>query len=189
MSSVGAFLFTALYLIYLYTSFISCTCWVPTISVLNLTIFPCYSNLLLRRRWWVGILQRGVLGYESPRLPFLWCYGVFRCSVSQRVVLVFKRHYLCNNYTLYYDIWLSMSTFGRMCETIDPGSCIRWVLGFGIKPGMTIAQFGLHTQTTRLVDSNSCWDRVWDGWGSHPPWCRFLGNLGPVHLWGCLSRL
>jgi hypothetical protein len=23
-----------------------------------------------------------------------------------------------------YDIWLSMSTFGHMCGTIDPGSCI-----------------------------------------------------------------
>jgi hypothetical protein len=22
------------------------------------------------------------------------------------------------------DIWLSLSTFGRMCGTIDPGSCI-----------------------------------------------------------------
>jgi hypothetical protein len=43
-SSVGAFLLTALYLIYLVIticiSFISCTCRVPTISVLNLTIFP-----------------------------------------------------------------------------------------------------------------------------------------------------
>jgi hypothetical protein len=23
------------------------------------------------------------------------------------------------------DIWLSVSTFDRMCGTIDPGSCIR----------------------------------------------------------------
>jgi hypothetical protein len=28
-----------------------------------------------------------------------------------------------------------VSTFGRMCGTSDPGSCIRWVLGFGIKTG------------------------------------------------------
>jgi hypothetical protein len=27
--------------------------------------------------------------------------------------------------------------FGRMCGTIDPGSCIRWVLDFGLKLGMT----------------------------------------------------
>jgi hypothetical protein len=75
---------------YLYISIISCTCWVPTISVLSLTIFPCYSNLLLRRKWWTGILRRGVLAYASPRLPFLWCYGVFRCSIPLRVILVFK---------------------------------------------------------------------------------------------------
>jgi hypothetical protein len=122
---------------YLYISIISCTCWVPTISVLNLAIFSCYSNLLLRRKWWTRILRRGVLGYASPRLPFLWCYGVFWCSVPLRVILVFKRLYLCNKYTLYYDIWLSVSSFGRMCGTFDPGSCIRWVLNFGIKLGMT----------------------------------------------------
>jgi hypothetical protein len=52
-------------------------------------------------------------------------YGVFCCSVSPRVTLVFKDinygiiiFYIC-------DIWLSVSTFGRMCGTIDPGSCIR----------------------------------------------------------------
>jgi hypothetical protein len=52
--------------------------------------FPCYSNLLLRRWRWDRILQWGVLGYVFPRLPFLWCYGVFRCFISLRVVLVFR---------------------------------------------------------------------------------------------------
>jgi hypothetical protein len=52
--------------------------------------FSCYSNLLLRRKRWAGILRRGVLGYTSPRLSFLWCYGVFRYSVLPRVTLVFK---------------------------------------------------------------------------------------------------
>jgi hypothetical protein len=28
-----------------------------------------------------------------------------------------------------------VNTIGRMCGTIDPGSCIRRVLGFGIKTG------------------------------------------------------
>jgi hypothetical protein len=62
----------------------------PTISVLNLAIFPCYSNLLLRRRGWTRILRRVVLGYVLPRLSFLWCYGVFRCSVPLRVIIVFR---------------------------------------------------------------------------------------------------
>jgi hypothetical protein len=122
---------------YLYILFIYCTCWVPTISVVNLAIFPCCSNLLLRRRRWTGILWRGVLGYVLPRLPFLWCYGVFRCSISLRVILSFK--YIIYVIIILYicDIWLSVSTFGRMCGSIDHGSCIQWVLGFGIKPGMT----------------------------------------------------
>jgi hypothetical protein len=121
-----------------YISFISCTCWVPTISILNLAIFPCYSNLLVRRRRWIEILRRGVLGYASPRLPFLWCYVVFHCSVSPRVALVFKDINYVIIILYIYDTWLSVSTFGRMCGTIDPGSCIRWVLGFGIKTGYDI---------------------------------------------------
>jgi hypothetical protein len=90
-----------------YISFISCTCWVPTISVLNLAIFPCYSNLLLRRTGWTGILRWGVLGYVSPRLSFLWCYGVFCCSVSLRVILVIKD-------IIYVIIILYIMTFGYL---------------------------------------------------------------------------
>jgi hypothetical protein len=120
---------------YLYISFIYCTCWVPTINVLKLAIFPCYSNVLLRRSRWSGILWGGVLGYVLPQLLFLWCYGVFCCSVSLRVILVFK-DIIYVIITLYIrDIWLSVFTFGRMCGTIDPGSCIQWVLSFGIKNG------------------------------------------------------
>jgi hypothetical protein len=85
-SSICAFLLTILLQFYSYyyltLSFYSCTCWVPIISVLNIAIFPCYSNLLLRRWRWTGILRWGVLGYISPRLPFPWSYGVFRYSVS-----------------------------------------------------------------------------------------------------------
>jgi hypothetical protein len=51
---------------------------------------PCYSNPLLRRRRWTRIFRFGVLGYLLPRLPFLWSYGVFRCSVSLRVIIVFR---------------------------------------------------------------------------------------------------
>jgi hypothetical protein len=52
----------------------------------------------------------------------LWSLPLFRFTESH---LSRYRHYLCNNYTLYYDIWLSVSIFGRMCGTIDLGSCIR----------------------------------------------------------------
>jgi hypothetical protein len=74
---------------YLYISFIHYTCWVSTISLLNLSIFPYFSNLLLRRRW-TAILRWGVLGYVLARLLFLWCYGVFRCFALLRVVIVFR---------------------------------------------------------------------------------------------------
>jgi hypothetical protein len=121
--------------LYIYMSFIYCTCWVSTISVLNLAIFRCYSNLLLIRRRWTRILWRGVLGYVLPQLPFIWCYGVFHCSISLRVILVFKDIIYIIIIRYIHDIWLSVSTFSYMCGTIDPGTCIRWVLGFGIKTG------------------------------------------------------
>jgi hypothetical protein len=47
-------------------------------------------NLLLRRRGWTGILRWGVLGYVLPWLSFLWSYGVLRCSISLRVIIVFR---------------------------------------------------------------------------------------------------
>jgi hypothetical protein len=93
-SSIGAFLLTILLQFYpcyyLTLSSYPCTCWVPTISVLNLAIFSCYSNLLLRRRRWTGILRWGVLGNVFPRLPFLWSSRVFRYSVLLIVIIVFR---------------------------------------------------------------------------------------------------
>jgi hypothetical protein len=93
-SSIGAFLLTILLQFYpcyyLALSFYCCTCWVPTINVFSLANFPCYSNLLLRRWRWTVILRWGVLGYVSPRLLFLWCYGVFRYSVLLRAIIVFR---------------------------------------------------------------------------------------------------
>ncbi|CAL9094406.1 unnamed protein product [Musa textilis] len=43
------------------------------------------------------------------------------------------------------------------------------------------ARLGLHSQTTRLVDSALWCDRVRVGRGSHPPRCPFPWDLGPVH--------
>jgi hypothetical protein len=60
-----------------------------------------------------------------PRLPFLWYYGVFRYSILLRVILVFKDIIYVINILYTRDIWLSVSTFGCMCGTIDLGSCIR----------------------------------------------------------------
>jgi hypothetical protein len=54
------------------------------------SIFPCYSNMLLRRRRWTEIPWGGVLGYVLPQLPFLWCYGVFRYFISLRVIIVLR---------------------------------------------------------------------------------------------------
>jgi hypothetical protein len=133
-SSLGAILLRTLCLIYLdiilCISFVFCTCWVPTISVLNLAIFPCYSNLLFKRRRWSRIFWWGVLGCVLPRLSFLWCYGVFRCSISHESLFSLSRHYLCNNCTLFVTFSYLWTLLVSMCGTIDPGTCIRWVHGF-----------------------------------------------------------
>jgi hypothetical protein len=98
-------------------------------NILNLAIFPYYWNLLLRRSGWTGILRRGVLGYMLPRLSFMWCYGVFRCSIPLRVIIVFRDtisviiiiHYswhlvICEHFWLYvwnnwYWVMHTMSTW------------------------------------------------------------------------------
>jgi hypothetical protein len=92
-SSLSVFLLTILYFIYLdiilaYYIFLHLLstnhkCTQPC-------YFPCYSNLLLRRRRWTRILRWGVLGYVLPRLSFMWSYGVFRYSISLRVIIVFR---------------------------------------------------------------------------------------------------
>jgi hypothetical protein len=51
-------------------------------------------------------------------------YGVFRCSVSLSVILVFKDIIYVPIILYICDIWLSMSTFGCMCGTTDHASCI-----------------------------------------------------------------
>jgi hypothetical protein len=75
---------------YLYISFISCTYWVPTISVLNLTIFPLLLKPAAQKEKMDWNYSTRVLGYVLPWLMFLWCYGIFRCSILLRVILVFR---------------------------------------------------------------------------------------------------
>jgi hypothetical protein len=120
--------------------------------------FPYNSNLLLRRRRWTGILQWGILWYALPWLPFLWCYGVFQCFISLKVVWVFKDIIYVIIILYIRDIWLFVSAFGRMCGTIVPGSCIRWVLGFGINrvwhhamPGRSSGPQTMMTALTRTL--------------------------------------
>jgi hypothetical protein len=144
-SSIGAFLLTILLQFYpcyyIALSFYSCTCWVPTKSVLNLAIFPCYSSLLLRRRRWTRILRRGVLGYVLPRLSFLWSYRVFRYSVSLRVIIVFR--------DITYVIIILYSWHMVIYEHFWPyvwnnWSCVMHMMSTWFwhkKPGMTISRW------------------------------------------------
>jgi hypothetical protein len=85
----------------------------------TLLFSPCYSNLLLRRRGWTGILWRRVLGYVLPRLSFLWCYRVFRCSVPLRVIIVFRD-------TIYVIIIIFYSWDLVICESFYPYVWNNW---------------------------------------------------------------
>jgi hypothetical protein len=60
--------------------------------------------------------------------PSCHSYGVMESSVVPfllRIILVFKDIIYVINILYTHDIWLSVSTFGCMCGTIDPRSCIR----------------------------------------------------------------
>jgi hypothetical protein len=133
-SSTCAFLLTALYFNYLVIA-IAYYLFLHFLSTNHKYTQPCYSNLPLRRRRWIEILRWGVLGSALPQVPFLWCYGVFRSFVSQESHFSLLRHYLCNKYTLFMTFGYLLTLLVCMCWTIDPGSYIRWVFGFGIKIG------------------------------------------------------
>jgi hypothetical protein len=143
-SCIGAFLLILLLQFYpccyIALSFYSCACWVPTISVLNLAIFPCYSNLLLRRRGWTEILWREVLGYVLPWLSFLWCYGVFCCFVPLRVIIVFRD-------TIYVTIIILYSWQLGICEHFWPYVWNNW-------------SWVMHTMSTWFWCKNRVWHRV-----------------------------
>jgi hypothetical protein len=113
----------------------------------TLLFFSCYSNLLLRRRWWTGILRWGVLGYVLPRLSFLWCYGVFRYSVLLRVIIVFRD-------TIYVLIIL-YSWHLVICEHFWPYVCNNWF-------------WVMHTMSTWFWHKN----RVWQKWCQSHINCR-----------------
>jgi hypothetical protein len=99
---------------YLALSFYSCTCRVPTISVLNLAISPCCTNLLLRRWRWTEILWWGVLVLALSRLLFLWCLEPSIIQLCKRVFLLLRYNIYVIN-VLFCDIWLFVNTYVHVC--------------------------------------------------------------------------
>jgi hypothetical protein len=119
----------------------------------TLLFFPYYSNLLLlRRRRWTGILWRGLLRYVLPRLPFLWSYGVFHCSISLRVIIVFR--------VIIYVIIILYSWHLVICEDFWPYVWNNWC-------------WVMHTMSTWLWHKN----RLWQKWYQS---CVNRRNTSPV---------
>jgi hypothetical protein len=110
-----------------------------SISALNLAFVPCYSNLLLRRRRWTEILRWEVLGYVLPRLLFLWSYGVFRCSILFRVIIVFR--------DVTYVIIILYSWHLIICEHFWPYVWNNWF-------------WVMHTMSTWFWHKNRVWHTV-----------------------------
>jgi hypothetical protein len=146
-SSIGAFLLMILLQFYpcyyLALSFYSCTCWVPTISVLNLDISPCRTKSLLRRWRWTGILRWGVRDYA---LPDCCSYGVLESSAipfDMRVVLVFK--------DIIYIINILYSWHLVICDHFLC-TCVEQLI------------LGIHTMITWFCLQNQAWQSRLPGW-------------------------
>jgi hypothetical protein len=77
---------------------------------------PCYFSLLLKpaaekeMKDWNSSTRSSRLRV-APSCLFLWCDGVFHCSVPRRVVLVFKD-------IIYVIIILYIMTFGYPCALL-----------------------------------------------------------------------
>jgi hypothetical protein len=102
---------------------------------------PCYFSLLLKLDAQKEKMGRNYLTRSSRlcvapvAIPVvLWSLLVFRFIKSH---LSLYRHYLCNNYTLYSWHLVIYEHFCLYVWNNWSWSCIRWVLGFDIKLGMT----------------------------------------------------
>jgi hypothetical protein len=72
---------------------------------------------------WNSLTRSSRLRVAPVAVPVgLWSLLLFR-FVESRLSLKDNIYVIIILYNR--DIWLSLSTFGRMCGTIDPGSCIR----------------------------------------------------------------
>jgi hypothetical protein len=96
---------------------------------------PCYFCLLLKpaaqkdKMDWNSSMKSSRLRVALVAVPVeLWCLPLFG-------FVSLWRPYLCNNYLLFVTFGYLWTLLGHMCRTIDPGSCIWWVLCFGIKTG------------------------------------------------------
>jgi hypothetical protein len=104
-SCIGAFLLILLLQFYpcyyLALSFYSYTCWVPTISVLNLAIFPLLLKHVAQKKRmdWNSSMRSSWLRVAPVVIPVvLWSLPLF-CSTESHHSL--WRHYLCNTCTLF----------------------------------------------------------------------------------------
>jgi hypothetical protein len=90
-SGVGAFLHLTLLQIYhcyyILHIIVFCTCWVPTISVLNLAIFPATQTCWLEDEEDFGVLWYGVLASVYHQLIVCGLMVSFCCNASERVRL------------------------------------------------------------------------------------------------------
>jgi hypothetical protein len=125
---------------------------------------PCYFPLLLKlaaqkeKMDWNSSTRSSRLRIAPVAVPVvLWSLSLFRFIESH---LSLQRHYLCNNYTLYSWHLIIYEHFWPYVWNNWSWVIIQWVLGFGIKPGMT---------ASRRVAPNGLWQtrRLWCAPQSH----------------------
>jgi hypothetical protein len=112
---------------YPYISFIYCTCWVPTISVLNLAIFALQLKPAAQKEKmdWNSSTRSSRLRVALVAVPVV--YGVFRCSILLRVIIVFR--------DIIYVIIILYSWHLVICELFWPYVWNNW-------------SWGMHTMST-----------------------------------------
>jgi hypothetical protein len=138
---------------------------------------PCYFslllNLLLRRRGWTGILWWRVLGNMLPRLSFMWCYGVFCCSVPLRVIIVFRD-------TIYVIIIILYSGHLVICEHFWPYVWNNW-------------SWVMHAMSTWFSHKKWVWHSCpctnWSSWWYTCPCIRNVYTPDPLGVLYLQSRL
>jgi hypothetical protein len=112
------------------------TCWVPTISVLNLAIFPMLLKPTAQNLKKIWDFLWGVIGERFPLVDCLWSYRVFSLLyLWEFSIYSYVRHYSCNKYfILRHWLFCIHSSVWYVCK-LDSWAHILWAFGFDLKTG------------------------------------------------------
>jgi hypothetical protein len=114
------------------------TCWVPTINVLNVAIFPMLPKPAAQKlkKIWDSLMMSSRWAITPGRLPVvLWSRST--ATLSRVFDLVFCKTFLCNKYFILRHWLFCIHFLNGMYVNLIPGRTYYEYSVWVLKPGMT----------------------------------------------------